>query len=150
MPKSLRCKIKKLCYNGALTEKDRDRILKALDQEPMGAKETIIKSALKYLVKMQIEEGSVGFAVDNDHDHDCRWDDVLAWLEAQTFINKPCISEGICREDKMQVLDKIRAETKEWYWQADKQALSKDPCVVDAMVDLFIRTIDKYKSESEE
>ena len=33
MPKSLRCKIKKLCYNGALTEKDRDRILKALDQE---------------------------------------------------------------------------------------------------------------------
>lgn len=48
------------------------------------------------------------------------------------------------------VLDKIRAEIKEWYWQADKQALAKDPCVVDAMVDLFIRTIDKYKSESEE
>lgn len=33
MPKSLRCKIKKLCYNGALTERERDRILKALDQE---------------------------------------------------------------------------------------------------------------------
>lgn len=43
------------------------------------------------------------------------------------------------------VLDKIRAEIKEWYWQADKQALAKDPCVVDAMVDLFIRTIDKYR-----
>ena len=48
------------------------------------------------------------------------------------------------------VLDKIRAEIKEWYWQADKQALAKDPCVVDAMVDLFIRTIDKYKAKSEE
>lgn len=44
-------------------------------------------------------------------------------------------------------LDKIKAEVREWYWQADKQALAKDPCVVDAMVDLFIRTIDKYKVE---
>lgn len=34
MPKSLRCKIKKLCYNGTLTERERDRILKALEQEP--------------------------------------------------------------------------------------------------------------------
>lgn len=48
-------------------------------------------------------------------------------------------------KNKTQVLDKIRAEIKEWYWQADKQALAKDPCVVDAMIDLFIRTIDKYK-----
>ena len=49
-----------------------------------------------------------------------------------------------------EVLDKLRAEIKEWYWQADKQALAKDPCVVDAMIDLFIRTIDKYKAETEE
>jgi hypothetical protein len=48
------------------------------------------------------------------------------------------------------ILDKIRAEIKEWYWQADKQALAKDPCVIDAMIDLFIRTIDKYKAESED
>lgn len=47
-------------------------------------------------------------------------------------------------------LDKIKAEIKKWYWQADKQALAKDPCVVDAMIDLFIRTIDKYKAESED
>ena len=45
-------------------------------------------------------------------------------------------------------LDKIRAEIKEWYWQADKQALAKDPCVVDAMIDLFIRTIEKHQAES--
>lgn len=44
-------------------------------------------------------------------------------------------------------LDKIKAEIKEWYWQADKQALAEDPCVVDAMIDLFIRTIDKHKKE---
>lgn len=48
------------------------------------------------------------------------------------------------------VLDKIKNEIKEWYWQSDKQALAKDPCVVDAMIDLFIRTINKYKAESED
>ena len=53
------------------------------------------------------------------------------------------------KDGKSDVLDKIRTEIKEWYWQADKQALAKDPCVVDAMIDLFIRTIDKYKAESE-
>lgn len=46
------------------------------------------------------------------------------------------------------VLEDIKAEIQEWYWQTDKQYLAKDPCVVDAMVDLFIRTIDKHlKSE---
>ena len=49
----------------------------------------------------------------------------------------------------IEMLDKIKAEIKDWYWQADKQALAKDPCVVDAMIDLFIRTIDKYKAEKE-
>jgi hypothetical protein len=53
-------------------------------------------------------------------------------------------------QEEEAVLDKIKAEIKGWYWQADKQALAKDPCVVDAMIDLFIRTIDKYKAESED
>ncbi len=46
-------------------------------------------------------------------------------------------------------LDKIKADIKEWYWQVDKQALSKDPCVVDAMIDLFMRIIDKHRAEQE-
>ena len=33
MPNSLRCKIKHLCHNGTLTERERDRILKVLEQE---------------------------------------------------------------------------------------------------------------------
>lgn len=41
-------------------------------------------------------------------------------------------------------IEDIKAEIKQWYWQEDKQALAKDPCVVDAMVDLFIRTINKH------
>ncbi len=47
------------------------------------------------------------------------------------------------------ILDKIIADIKEWYWQTDRQALAKDPCVVDVMIDLFIQTIDKYREESE-
>ena len=74
---------------------------------------------------------------------------ILELLEQEPFINKPCIAQSICHEDKIKVLDKIIAEISEWYWQADKKRLAKDPCVVDAMIDLFIRTIDKYKSESE-
>lgn len=31
-------------------------------------------------------------------------------LEQEPFINKPCISKGVCHEDKNKVLDKISAE----------------------------------------
>ena len=47
------------------------------------------------------------------------------------------------------VLEDIKAEIRQWYWDADKQAIAKDPCVVDAMVDLFIRTVDKHISGKE-
>jgi len=71
-------------------------------------------------------------------------------LEQDPFINKPCVSSGVCEHDKNVVLDKIKKDVKEWYWQADKQKLAEDPCVVDAMIDLFIRTINKYNPESED
>lgn len=71
--------------------------------------------------------------------------DAVDMLKACVAIRKGTpLQKGHC-----DVLDKIRAEIKEWYWQADKQAIAKDPCVVDAMVDLFIRTIDKYEAENE-
>ena len=50
----------------------------------------------------------------------------------------------------LEKIEDIKADVKEWYWSADKQALAKDPCVVDAMIDLFIRTIDKYMVEGSE
>ena len=66
------------------------------------------------------------------------------------LIKKQTAECEVTKAEQTDVLDKIRSEIKEWYWQVDKQALAKDPCVVDAMVDLFIRTINKYKAESEE
>ena len=58
--------------------------------------------------------------------------------------------EAIKALEQEPILDKVKTEIKEWYWQANKQALAKDPCVIDAMIDLFIRTIDKYMTESED
>ena len=59
-------------------------------------------------------------------------------LGQQPFINKPCVSEGICREDKIQVLDKIRAEIIEL---RSKQNVGVMEC---------LDIIDKYKAESED
>lgn len=69
------------------------------------------------------------------------------WL-CKRNLSKEC--KGKYRDCTDCILDNIKTEIKEWYFQADKQALAKDPCVIDAMIDLFIRTINKYKAESEE
>lgn len=64
-------------------------------------------------------------------------------LVQQPFINKPCISEGVCREDKIQVLDKIRAEIEDlvyYNW-------GNTPRTV---IDDVLKVIDKYKTESED
>ena len=59
----------------------------------------------------------------------------------QPFINKPCISEGICREDKIQVLEKIRAEIDNIEegissYHNDRPWVFKDE---------VLRVIDKYR-----
>ena len=84
-----------------------DEIINALKSHPTDAKKTIIKSALKYLVKMQIDQGGVGFAVDNDPDHDCCWDDVLAWIEAQ-----PTEMRDATEEERKSVKDYVESISK--------------------------------------
>jgi hypothetical protein len=58
-------------------------------------------------------------------------------IDAQPFINKPCVSEGVCREDKIQVLNKIKAEVE------------KLP-ITNTAVRLVTEILDKYKAESED
>ena len=65
-------------------------------------------------------------------------------------IQVTALNMGIKALEKEQTaLEDIKAEIKQWYWQADKQKLAQDPCVVDAMIDLFIRTVDKHISRKE-
>lgn len=61
-------------------------------------------------------------------------------------IAQTCYTEGR-KDGAIDELEKIKVEIREWYWQADKQKLSEDACVVDAMTDLFIRTINEHISE---
>lgn len=69
---------------------------------------------------------------------------LLSLGQQPSFINKPCVSEGVCREDKIQVLDKIKAEI-------ERKAHSGQWS--DATMYGMLKTvaiIDKYRSESEE
>lgn len=63
-------------------------------------------------------------------------------LQTEPFINKPCISEGVCHEDKMMVLEKIKAEIDE-----DHSHTFNDGCINKNYV---LSVIDKYMKESEE
>jgi hypothetical protein len=63
---------------------------------------------------------------------------------------KEALNMAVWSLDKDRVLDWMKEDVSKWYMQSDKQRLASDPCVVDAMIDLFIRTIDKYKVRSGE
>lgn len=65
----------------------------------------------------------------------------LELLEEEPFINKPCISSGVCEHDKNKVLDKIRTEI---------QKLRNCSCnCSDGIIDDVEDILDKYKGESE-
>ena len=68
---------------------------------------------------------------------------ILEALEQEPFINKPCISSGVCEHDKQIVLDKIRAEIEDLTYYC---------CEVHPrnVIDDVLEIIDKYKAESEE
>lgn len=63
----------------------------------------------------------------------------------EPFINKPCVSSGVCEHDKQKALDKIRAEIEE-------RAKINQNINVDRAKTLCwcLDVIDKYKAESEE
>lgn len=65
----------------------------------------------------------------------------------QPFINKSCISEGVCHEDKVNVLEKIRAEIEKLN-PVDSGVIysfgARD------MKEEVLGIIDKYKAESED
>ena len=67
------------------------------------------------------------------------------WWDAPTpqpFINKPCVSEGACREDKIQVLDKMRAELI--------QSIQNRTLKIESGNEELFSIIDKYKKTGSE
>lgn len=129
------CPKDSVAYRATLIEKGfYDTAIKALEQEASyNSVNSLVESKLKNPKAKTFD--ILHFVADN------------AGLSTFEAIEK-AYNMGV--SEQKAVLDKVRAEIREWYWQADKQELAKDPCVVDAMTDLFIRTIAKYQAESED
>lgn len=69
----------------------------------------------------------------------------LPSVQPEPFINKPCVSEQACHEDKMQVLEKIKAEIE----AKCCITVGREYDGVITLHDIF-EIIDKYKAESED
>lgn len=72
-------------------------------------KEEIIKSALKFLVQKQTEQGSWGFSDDNDYE--VSWNEVIEWLEQE-----PC-EDAISREDAIRLAEQGQIQGYEWQFK---------------------------------
>ena len=86
------------------------------------------EQAIKWIKQIQ----KVGYQ-DNLLNHKESLDMAIEALEQKPFMYKPCVAHQICHEDKVKVLDKIRAEI-----------MLKDG------LEEALEIIDKYKAESED
>ena len=66
-------------------------------------------------------------------------------LEQEPFINKPCVAYQACHEDKVKVLDKIRAEIKHFMYDVNPSSSESDYAC-----NYILDILNKYKAESEE
>ena len=97
--------------------------------------------------------GKLVYARQNaDEELDPDWcaslDMAIKALEQEPFMNKPCVAYQVCHEDKIKVLDKIRAEIE--------KPLHDERCfdTADAKAQYIalnwcIEIIDKYRKEQE-
>lgn len=65
--------------------------------------------------------------------------EIIEDLEKEPFMNKPCVSAGVCEHDKMQVLDNLRAEIN---------SLHNGCGLFNDGIDATLKLIDKYRTES--
>lgn len=102
------------------------------------------------IIKEWLMEGTDGLTKDSlgyiegwFHKEDAEaFDMAIKALEQEPFINKTCVSEGVCHEDKIKVLDKISAEIEReenWLMIAGYNAYN---------VDIAFNSIKKVLKES--
>ena len=86
-----------------------------------------------------MEDGAICCNYGNDKEV---FDMAIKALEQEPFMNKPCISVGVCEHDKMQMLDNLKAEIMEL--QTYKLFNGEDTTVYVERNDL-LDIIDKYR-----
>jgi hypothetical protein len=75
------------------------------------------------------------------------YDLAIKALEQEPFINKDCISSGVCEHDKNKALDKIRAEIEQNAYPIVHGVNNHEKGMT---LYGILQIIDKYKTESEE
>lgn len=78
----------------------------------------------------QYDAGNMGEIIEN-------LEEISKILDQEPFINKPCISSGVCEHDKMQMLEKLRAEIN---------SLHNGCGLFNDGVDASLKLIDKYRN----
>lgn len=68
----------------------------------------------------------------------------MEW-EEEPFINKPCISTGVCHEDKVKVLDNIRDEIERLHYHPKLDFIKNDE-----VIEMALDIIGKYMKGEQE
>ena len=109
-----------------------------------GYKEYLTDEALNMAIKALEQETVSKESYDHEYFLRKELEMKIAKLEQQEpFINKPCISSGVCEHDKNKVLNKIRAEIQ----NGIHHFLDGEPIIE---IKEVLQILDKYKAESEE
>ena len=115
----------------------------------------------KWIAEFELEDGDTMPEHMDLHYKGAKIDFHCKPLEQEPFINKPCVSSGVCEHDKNRVLDKIRAEIAEYGSIMVSYAITKDTKtdkgieklvsgVLKEAKEQVLEIIDKYKADSDE
>jgi len=81
----------------------------------------------------------------------CLWDGKLQrnthWEPKEPFINKPCVSEQACHEDKVKILEKIKAEIAGLTITEGGEDYTRKMAELFSLKIRVLQIIDKYMSK---
>jgi hypothetical protein len=115
------------------------------------------EEAREFLMDISYKLGNMAVEYLSEKDGE-KMRDAIDVLEQEPFIDKPCVSSGVCEHDKQKVLDKIRAEIETKYEQCDICEYFEDYDYEENDISEYrpigniadiLQIIDKYKAESE-
>lgn len=98
------------------------------------------EAAKEFLINISYKLGNMSVEYLTEKDGE-KMREAIKALEQEPFINKPCISSGVCKHDKNEALNRIRAEIMKL--QLYKMFEGEDTFYIER--DDALAIIDKYK-----